>query len=102
MTMENKEIKNFKEYDHRWRDIASHFQPSLIEKETTFIFVNTLLEPYYEKMIGNAIQNFVKMVWSGELIEHRIKNTRIERKSTSTPLAKVKKKEGDAHAIFVN
>ena len=55
MTMKKKEIKIFKEYAHSWRDIASQVQPHLTKKETTFIFLNTLLEPYYEKMIGNAM-----------------------------------------------
>ena len=68
--------------------------------------MNILPEPYYEKMIGNAMQNCVKMVWSGKLIEHGIKNKKIEGQSTSTPPAKkatpTKKKEGDAHAVFVN
>ena len=52
----------------------------MTKKETTFIFVNTLPEPYYDKMIGNTMQNFTKMVWSGELIEHGIKNKKIEGK----------------------
>ena len=37
---------------------------------------------YYDKMIRNAMQNFVKMVWSNELIEHGIKNKKIKRKAT--------------------
>ena len=77
----------------------------MLEKETTFIFVNILQEPYYEKMIGNAIQNFTKMIWSRELIEHGIKKN-IEGKSTSIPHAKkatsTKKKKGDAHIVFMN
>ena len=68
--------------------------------------MNTLPEPYYDKMIRNAMRNFTKMVWSGELIEHGIKNKKIEGKLTSTPPAKkttlAKKKEGDVHAVFVN
>ena len=54
----------------------------MIEKETTFIFVNTLPNPYYDKMIGNAMRNFSKIVWSGELIEHAIKSKKIEGKTT--------------------
>ena len=75
-------------------------------RKKTFIFVNTLSKPYYEKIIRNAMRNFVKMVWLGELIEHGIKNKKIKGKFTSTPLAKKanleKKKEGDAHAVFEN
>ena len=55
LTIGKKEIESFKEYAHRWRDLALQVQPHLMEKETTFIFVNTLPEPYYDKMIGNAM-----------------------------------------------
>ena len=68
--------------------------------------MNTLLDPYYDKTIGNAIRNLAKMVWSGQLIEHGIKNKKIERKPTSTPPTKkttlAKKKKGDAYVVFVN
>ena len=40
--------------------------------------MNTLPEPYYENMIGNAMRNFTKMVWSGELIEHGIKMKKLD------------------------
>ena len=40
-TMEKKATESFKEYTHRWWDTALQVQPSLMEKETTFIFVNT-------------------------------------------------------------
>ena len=57
-------------------------------------------------MIKNAMRNFTKIVWSGELIEHGIKNKNIKGKSTSTPHTEkatpVKKKEGDAHTVFLN
>ena len=57
-------------------------------------------------MIVNAMQNFVEMVWSGELIEHGIKNKKIEGKSTSALSAKKsvpsKKKEGDTDVVFIN
>ena len=62
MTMEKKKTKSFTEYTHRWRDIISQVQPPLTKKETTFMFMNTLPKPYYEKMIGNAMQNFAEIV----------------------------------------
>ena len=58
------------------------------------------------KMIGNAMRNFTNMVWLGELIGHGIKYKKIEGKHTYAQPAKkaipTKKKEGDAHAVFVN
>ena len=103
--MEKKETRSFKDYAQRWSDIASQVQPALMEKETTFIIVNTLSEPYYDKMIGNIMRNFSKMVWSSELIEHAIKSKKIEGKATPTLVKKTtpaKKKKGNAHAIFTN
>ena len=101
--MEQKEMKSFKEYAQSGETSLHKSKPPLMEKETTFIFVHTLLKPYYEKMIGNAMQNFVKMVWLGELIEHGIKNKKIEGKSTPTSSAKktnlVKKKERYPHHL---
>ena len=77
-----------------------------MEKETTFILVNTLPELFYEKIIGNAMRNFAKMVWLGELIEHGIKNKKIEGKSTPTPSIKkttsLRKKEGDMLSSLTN
>ena len=50
--------------------------------------------------------NFAKMVWSKELIEHGIKNKKIEGKSTHALYTKKntpsKKKEGDTYVIFTN
>ena len=51
------------------------------------------------------MRNFTKMVWSGDLIEHGIKNKKIEGKSTPTILKKTtptKRKEKDAHVVFTN
>ena len=106
MTMEKKEMKSFKKYAHRWQDVTSQVQPPFTEKETTFIFVNTLPEPYYEKMIGNAMRNFAEMVWSRKLNENGIKNKKIKGKATLTPIVNKstlpKKKEGDTHVVFIN
>ena len=76
-----------------------------MEKETTFIFVNTLPETYYDKMIGNAMRNFSKMVWFSELIEYGIMNKKIKGKVTPTHVKRstlAKKKKGNAHVIFTN
>ena len=42
------------------------------------MFMNTLLEPYYEKMIENAMRNFTEIVWFRELIENDIKTKKLE------------------------
>ena len=54
-------------------------------------------------MIENAIRNFSEMVWSRELIEHAIKNKKLEEMATpSKRTGPVKKNEGEAQAILTN
>ena len=72
-----------------------------MEKETTFIFVNTLPKPYYEKMIGNAMRNFVKMVWLGELIEHGIKTKKLDVLKSPMGIEPIEE-DGEIKAIFSN
>ena len=105
ITMEKKETKSCKDYTQRWRDLASQVQPHLIEKETTFIFTNTLPTPQYDKMIGNVMRNFSEMVWSGELIKHAVKNKKLEEKTTLASLRRIgsaQKKEGETQVVFTN
>ena len=51
------------------------------------------------------MRNLSEMVWSRELIEHVIKNKKLEEKVTHAPVMRVastKKKEGETHAVFTN
>ena len=63
--------------------------------------MNTLHEPYYEKMIGNAMQNFIEMVWSGELIEHGIKTKKSDVLKSPIGTEPIKE-DGETEAIFSN
>ena len=58
--------------------MAAQVQPLLMEKEMTFLFINTLHAPYYDRMVGNAIRSFTDMVLSGELIENAIRSEKLE------------------------
>ncbi|XP_031737546.1 uncharacterized protein LOC116402435 [Cucumis sativus] len=97
--MEKKSSESFKEYAQRWRDIAAEVQPPLTDKEMTFMFMNTLRAPFYDRMIGNATTNFSDIIVIGERIEYGIKHGRLIETSAeygglkkgATP----KKKEGE-------
>ena len=99
LNMEKKATESFREYTQRWRDLASQVQPPLTERETTKIFVNSLIGIYHDKMLGNATKNFADMVVSGELIESSIKNRLVEYNSSSKKTGSGKKKEGEAQAV---
>ncbi|XP_039009964.1 uncharacterized protein LOC120138584 [Hibiscus syriacus] len=80
------------QYAQRWHDVASQVQPPLLEKEDTFISVNTLKALYLGHLLGNATKNFADLVISGELIENSIGMTRLkEEKDRRSPILKRRK-----------
>ena len=89
--MEKKTTKTFKEYAHKWRDLAAQVQPSMTDKELNKTFLNTLKAPYYDRMIGNSNNNFSDVVFAGEMIENGVKFGKIE--STKAKKRTLKKKE---------
>ena len=89
--MEKKATETFREYAHKWRDLAAQVQPSMTDKELNKMFLNTLKAPYYDRMIGNSNTNFFDVVSTGEMIEWG-ELGKIE--GTETKKLTLKKKEG--------
>lgn len=61
MQLENLDQRNneyFKEYAQRWRKLVARVQPPLLERELVDMFISTLQDQYYEKMIEAYRQNF--------------------------------------------
>ena len=97
-TMENKYSESFRDYAQRWRTVVTQVQPPLIETEITMLFLSTLQEPYYDRLIPTATRSFANMVKAGNLIDHAIKNGRTDvGESSSKPKMGnfPKKKEGE-------
>jgi len=82
MTQENKET--FKEYAQRWRDDAAQVSPRIEEKEMTKLFLKTLDQFYYEKMVGSAPKNFAEMVGMGVHLEEGAREGRVVKDGTSS------------------
>ena len=59
--MEKKATKTFREYAHKWIDLAAQFQPSMTNKELNKMFLNNLKAPYYDR-IGNSNKDFSYVV----------------------------------------
>ena len=95
--MEKKTTKKFREYAHKWRDLAAQVQPPMTDKELNKIFLNTLNAPYYDRMIENSNTNFSDMVFAGEMIESGVKLGKIER--TEAKKLTSKKKKGETHPV---
>ncbi|XP_050877425.1 uncharacterized protein LOC127081187 [Lathyrus oleraceus] len=97
--------ETFKEYAQRWREITSRVWPTLSDNELVDIFMGTLQELYFEKMIGSLSTNFADMVTIGERLDSGMKSGKItdttEPKTTNKRLhgGFAKKKEGEANAV---
>ena len=95
--MEKKTSVSFREYAHKWRDLAAQVQPPMTDKEVNKTFLNTFKAPYYDRMIGNLNKDFVDVVSAGEMIEARVKQGKIEVVEAKKQFSN--KKEGETHVI---
>ncbi|KAK2403270.1 hypothetical protein QL285_052725 [Trifolium repens] len=91
--MAQKDKESFKEYAHRWREIAAQINPPLEEKEMTKIFLKTLESFYYERMIASAPSDFTEMVNMGMRLEEGVREGRLIKGSGSSNIH-TKKFEG--------
>ena len=96
-SMEKKTTETFREYAHKWKDLATQVQPLMTNKELNKMFLNTLKAPYYDWMIGNSNTNFSDVVSVGEMIESGVKLGKI--KSAKANKSTSKKKEGETQLI---
>ena len=94
--MEKKTTKTFREYVHKWRDLAAQVQPPMTNKELNKMFLNTLKTPYYDQMIGNSNTNFSDVIFAGEMIESEEKLEKIKTKKAKKLTSK---KKGEMHVI---
>ena len=79
-------------------------QPPFVEKKITMLFLNTLQEPSYDRLLPSATRNFADMIMADNLVNHAIKNGKIDIGESSSKSKKrgnfAKKKEGEAQALF--
>jgi hypothetical protein len=107
--MEKKSSETFREYAQRWREKAARARPPLDEKEMIKIFINTLKNPYFDRMIGLQLQFFVDLIPVGERIEDAVKTKKIVDTSALMAIAEqtakkalVKRRERDVQMIGRN
>ena len=53
-------------------------QSLLLEKQIVSLFLNALPNPFFDKLMGNAMKNFVDRVVSRKMIESVIENGKIQ------------------------
>ncbi|KAF1888382.1 hypothetical protein Lal_00039304 [Lupinus albus] len=98
---ETNDNKKKEKDDEIWRGIASQVLPRLEEDEQITIFINTLPNPFFEKMIGNNTSDFNSLIKVGDRIEQSIKAGKIAAEQTveSKKPNYAKKKEAEAHYV---
>ena len=83
--------------------MATQVQLPLIEIEVTMLFLNTLQKSYYDRLMPTVTGSFANMVKARNLIDHRIKNGRIDIDENNSRPKKgnfTKKKEGETQALY--
>ena len=95
-SMEKKTIEIFREYAHKWKDLAAQVQPPMTDKELNKMFFNTLKAPYYDRMIGNSNTNYFDVVSMGEMIKSGVKLDKIKGMEAKKPIPK---KRGETHTV---
>ena len=83
--------------------MATQVQPPLIDTEVIMLFLNTLQEPCYDRLMPMATGSFANMVKAKNLIDHAIKNGRINMGESSSKPKKgnfPRKKEGETQAVY--
>lgn len=72
-----KENEPFKEYAQRWRELATQVEPSLSEREMTGIFVDTLKDPYFGRLVSSGASGFFDLVTIRDRIEKGLRDGKI-------------------------
>lgn len=92
-TMTQNDNESFKAYAQRWRDFAAQVRPPLKEEELAKIFLNTLDQFYYDKMVGSAPNNFTKVMIMGMRLEEGVREGRLVKASVPTNCSEEKNQE---------
>jgi len=66
--MSKKYAKTFKEYTQRWKELATHVESPLHDKEMVSMFIDTLQSSFYEHILGSVSSNFIGIVIIREMI----------------------------------
>lgn len=86
--------------------MAYRVKPALTDAELVDIFMGTLQDLYYEKMVGSSSSNFAYIVTIGERIENGLKTGKIASIDSQSVAKKsqgfTKKKEVEASTLTTN
>ena len=102
-TMKKKYNENFRDYTQRWRTVDTQVQPPLIKMKVTMLFLITLQEPFYDRLMPTTTRSFANMVKAGNLIDHAIKNGRIDTSESSSKPKRdnfSRKKKGETQTLY--
>lgn len=85
--------------------MAAQVEPPLSEKEMTGIFVDTLKDPFFDRLVSSTASDFAHLVTIGDRIEKGLRDGKIQGAAAVPSAPKKysggfqKKREGDTNAI---
>ena len=103
--MTQRDNETLKEYAQQWRDVAVQVSPRIEEKEMTKLFLKTLSQFYYEKMVESVPWDFTVMVSMGIQLEEGVREGRYVKESMPTSSTKkfensfLRKKEHEVNIV---
>ena len=80
--------EGFKEYAHKWRDLAGRVHPPLSERELVDMFLGTLSCPFFNHLIGSSSAGFTELILTGERVEAGIKSGKIQKDASASAAIK--------------
>ena len=75
--MEKKNGETFRECAQRWREMAARARPPLDKKEMIRIFIDTLKNPYFDRIAGLQLQFLMDLIPVEKRIEDAVKTKKI-------------------------
>ena len=80
--------EGFKEYAHKWRDLAGRVQPPLVDRELVDMFMSTLTSPFYNHLLGSSSIGFTELILTWKHVENGIRSGKIQVATSSNTTKK--------------
>src|ERR1043165_5429966 len=92
--------EKFKEYAQKWRDLAGRVQPPLSNRGLVYMFMGTLIGPFFNHLIGTSSVGFTELILTGERIKAGIRSGKIQVESSSNVAKRSFGGKKEANAVY--
>ena len=90
----------FKEYVQKWRDLDGRVQPPLSDTELVNMFMETLIEPFFNHLIESSSYGFTELILPGEQVDDGIRSGKIQVGASSSSLKKTFNRKKETNVVY--